>query len=64
MCTRKNRIISVVVLYCLFLVSISITCRLMYVHIVFSSVKVVQWPPFGKELPARLTLYALCIMYI
>ena len=46
----------------LVLVLVSITCRPMYVHIVFSSVKVVQCPSFGKELPARLTLCALCII--
>ena len=24
--------------------------HLMFVHIIFSSVKVAEWPPFGKEL--------------
>ena len=32
-----------------------------YVQIDFSSVWVIEWPPFGKELPARLTLCSLCI---
>ena len=29
-----------------------------------SSVYVAEWPSFGKELPARLTLCSLCIMSI
>ena len=29
------------------------------VHYTFSSVKVAEWPPFGKWLPARLRL-AIC----
>ena len=28
-----------------------------FVHYTFSSVWVAEWPPFGKELPARLSLF-------
>ena len=52
------------VLYCLCLVSVSVTFHLMYVHIVFSSVKVAEWPPSEKELSSRLALCSLCIMFI
>ena len=27
---------------------VSVTFRLMYVYIIFSSVSVAEWPPFGK----------------
>ena len=30
------------------------------VHIIFSSVWVAEWPPFGKELPTRLTTCSHC----
>ena len=33
-----------------------------FVHIVFISVWVTEWLPFGKELPTRLTIYSLCIL--
>ena len=50
------------VLYCSFLVSVSVTFHLMYVQIVFSSVYVTEWQHFGKELSPRLTLHvcSLC----
>ena len=40
------------------------TFHLMFVHIIFSSVWVAKWPPFGKELPTRLTLCSLCSLTI
>ena len=38
----------------------------MFVHIIFSSVSVAEWPPFGKELPTRLTICYLvfCLFVI
>ena len=36
----------------------------MFVHYTFSSVWVAEWPPFGKELPARLAICSLCILSI
>ena len=38
------------------------TFHLMCVHIIFSSVLVVEWPPFGKELLTRFTICSLCIL--
>ena len=34
----------------------------MYVHIMFSSVQVAEWPPFGNELLTRLNICSLCIL--
>ena len=31
-------------------------------QIIFSSVSVAEWPPFGKMLPAQLTLCSFCIL--
>ena len=36
----------------------------MFVHIIFSSVWVAEWPSFGKELLTRLTICSLCILTI
>ena len=36
---------------------------LRYVYIIFSSVWVAGWPPFGKELLTQLTICSLCILY-
>ena len=36
----------------------------MFVHIMFSSVHVAEWPPFGKELLTRLTICSLSILTI
>ena len=36
----------------------------MCVHIILSSVKVVEWPPFWNELPSRLAICSLCIVFI
>ena len=53
------------VLCCLFLVSrVSVTFHLMCVHIVFSSVSVAEWPPFGRWLPARLAVCSLCVLAV
>ena len=38
-------------------VRVSVTCQRMFVNIIFSSVWVAEWPPFAKELPARLTIH-------
>ena len=45
-------------------VRVSVTFHHIFVHIIFSSVWVAQWPPFGKELPTRLTICSLCILTI
>ena len=45
-------------------VGVSVRFHLMYVHTIFSSVKVAEWPPFGKEVLTRLTTYSLCILTI
>ena len=52
------------VLYYLFCVRVSVTLHLMYVHIIFSSVKVTEWSSFGKELLTRLTTCSLCTLTI
>ena len=36
----------------------------MFVYIIFSSVWVAEWPPFGKKLPTRLTICSHCILTI
>ena len=36
----------------------------MFVHYTFSSVWVAEWSPFGKKLPARLTICSHCILSI
>ena len=36
----------------------------MCVHIIFSSVLVAEWPPFGKYLLTRLTICSLCNLSI
>ena len=38
--------------------------NLMRVHVVFGSVSVAEWPPFGKWLLARLTMCSLCVLAI
>ena len=40
------------------------TFRLMFVHIIFSSVRVAEWATFGKELLTRLTIRSLCSLTI
>ena len=43
-----------------------VLCQFMVlcVLIVLGSAKEVEWPPFGEELLSRLSVFALCIMYI
>ena len=41
----------------------------MFVHYTFSSVRVAEWPTFGKQLPARLTIcshsfFSICNIYL
>ena len=36
----------------------------MFVHYTFSSIRVAEWPPFGKQLPARLAICSHCILSI
>ena len=43
-----------------FAVRVSVTFHLMFVNIIFSSVNVAEWPPFGNELLTRLAIYSLC----
>ena len=37
--------------------------HLICVHIMLSSVWVVEWPSFGKELLIRLTIFSLCVFF-
>ena len=41
-------------------VRVSVMFHFMFVHYTFSSVWVAEWPPFGKWLPARLTICSHC----
>ena len=43
-------------------VRFSVMFHFMFVHYTFSSVLVAEWPPFGKELPARLAICSHCIL--
>ena len=36
--------------------------RLTCIHIIFCSVLVAEWPPFGKQLLTQLTIFSLCIL--
>ena len=45
-------------------VIVLVVFRLVCVHIIFSSVWVAEWPPFGKELLILLTKHSLCIFVI
>ena len=45
-------------------VRVSVMFRFMFVHYTFSSVWVAEWPPFGKQLPARLAICSHCILSI
>ena len=45
-------------------VRVSVTFHLTCVHIIFSSVWVAKWPPFGKYVPTQLTKCSLCILTI
>ena len=45
-------------------VRFSVMFNFMFVHYTFSSFCVVQWPPFGKYLPARLAICSPCILSI
>ena len=42
----------------------SVMFHFMFVHYTFSSVWVAEWPPLGKQLPARLTICILSICNI
>ena len=52
------------VLYCR--LSVAVTFHLMYVQIIFSSVYVVEWPPFGKScsLGCPYVLFVFCLFVI
>ena len=41
-----------------------VTVHVMCDHIIFSSVLVAEWPPFGKKLLTWLTICSLCILTI
>ena len=45
-------------------VRVSVMFHIMFVHYTLSSVWVAEWPPFGKELPARLAICSHCILSI
>ena len=40
------------------------TFHFMFINIIFSSVWVAEWPPFGKELLTRLTICSLFVLTI
>ena len=40
------------------------TFHLTCVHIIFRSVWVTEWPPFGEKLLSRLTICSLCVLTI
>ena len=56
---RKSRFCCVSLLP-VFLVRVSMTFHIMSVHIIFNSVWVADWLPYGKELLTRLTIRSLC----
>ena len=43
-------------------VRVSVMFHFMVVHYTFSSVSVAEWPPFGKQLPARFAICSHCTM--
>ena len=43
-------------------VRVSAMFHFMFAHFSLSSVLVAEWPPFGKQLPARLTICSHCIL--
>ena len=45
-------------------VRVSVMFHFMFVHYTFSSVWVAEWPPFRKQLPARLAICSHCILSI
>ena len=45
-----------------FRVRVSVISHFMFVHYTFSSIWAAEWPPFGKELPARLAICSHCIL--
>ena len=45
-------------------VRVSVMFHLMFVHIIFNSIWVAEWPPFWEELLPRLIINSLCIMTI
>ena len=45
-------------------VRVSVIIHLMFVHYTLSLVWVAEWPPFGKELPARLVICSHCLLSI
>ena len=44
-------------------VRVSAMFHFMFVHYTFSSVWVAEWPPFGKQLPARI-VFCLFVIFI
>ena len=45
-------------------VRVSVMFHFMFVHYTFSSVWIVEWPPFGKKQPAGLAICSHCILSI
>ena len=45
-------------------VRVSVMFHPMFVHYTFSSVWVAEWPPLGKQLPARLAICSHCLLSI
>ena len=52
------------VLYCLFKCHSFGEIYLMFVHIIFDSFLVAEWPPFGKEPLTQLTICSFCILTV
>ena len=57
------RLVVVVSVAC-FGVRVSVMFHLMFVNYTFSSVRVAEWPHFGKKLPAQLAICSHCLLSI
>ena len=45
-------------------VIVSVMFHLMFVHYSLSSVWVAEWPPFGKQMSARLAICSHCLLSV
>ena len=61
---RLRKYVCVLLWFSVFGVRVSLTFHLTCVHIIFSSVWVAKWPPFGKKLFTWLTICSLCTLTI
>ena len=44
--------------------NVNLTLYTVYVQIILCSFKVAEWPPYGKELLTRLTVFSVCNLSI